>query len=115
MFLFRFNPPFHFEFLVFHLNYLSPHLKFYQPFIPTLIQTSLYASDNLSLCPHFRVIAMRSPSSTVRIDVFDAGWVQHAAESVVLDFRFPVRNARVSMGLNDVKGSRDSKADFVFP
>ena len=49
---------------------------------------------------------MQSPFSTVRIDVFDAGWAQHAAEVVVVDFRFPVkRNARASLGLNDVKAS----------
>ena len=49
---------------------------------------------------------MRSPSSTIRIDVFDPRWAQRVAEGVVLDFSFPVRrNARVSMGLNDVKGS----------
>ena len=51
------------------------------------------------------MIATALSPFTVRIDVFDAGWVQRAAESVVLDFRFPVkRNARVSVGLNDVKG-----------
>ena len=62
---------------------------------------------------HFREIATQRTSSTVTIDVFDAGWARRAAESVVPDFRFPVRkNARVSMGLDDVKGSGDSKAGF---
>ena len=46
-------PLFHFESLVFHLNCLSPHVKFYQPFIHTLIQTSLYASDNLNSASSF--------------------------------------------------------------
>jgi len=40
----------------------------------------------------------------VRIDMFDARWVQRAAEGVVLHFRFPVRrNARVSVGLSERK------------
>ena len=32
---------------------LSPHFKFYQPFIPTLIQTSLCASDNINSASSF--------------------------------------------------------------
>ena len=56
-FPFHLNPPLHFKSLVLHLNCLSPHFKFYQPSISTLIQTSLYASDTIIsassfLCDH---------------------------------------------------------------
>ena len=89
-FSFCLNPPFHFESLVFHLNCLSPTSNSINP--SSLIQTSLSdASDDINLPRHFHVIAMRSPSSIIRIDVFDARWVQYTAENVVLDFRFPVR------------------------
>ena len=55
------------------------------------------------------MIVTRSPSG-VKIDVFDTGWAQRAAEGVVLDFRFPVRrNVRVSVGLNNVKGNEIQK------
>ena len=52
-FPFHLNPPFHFESLVFYLNCLSSHFKFYQPFISTLIQTSLYASDHINSASSF--------------------------------------------------------------
>ena len=52
-FPFLLNPPFHHESLIFHLNCLSPHFKFYQPFFPTLIRTSLYGSENINAASSF--------------------------------------------------------------
>ncbi|EDR01840.1 uncharacterized protein LACBIDRAFT_310329 [Laccaria bicolor S238N-H82] len=70
----RLYPQFQFDCRVFHLNCLSPHFNSINP--SSLASSKLPGTPRTTytLPRHFRVIATRSPSSTVRIDMFDARW-----------------------------------------